>query len=182
MWIDLPALLSHHRWQYVKQKRAQHRTHPVFCIHKVMSKLKFILQATKFWDCLFHKSRQSFAVQSFNHVQLFLWSHWLQHTRLPCPSLSARVYTNSCPWCQWCHPTISSSVVPFSSCLQSSPASASFPMSRLFASGSKSIGKLEPQKILTVECFCSLHVELSSRKSCRVASCWEFGIHLNAIV
>jgi len=55
--------------------------------------------------------------------------HGLQHTRLPCPSLSPRVYSNSCPLSQWCHPTISSSVTPFSSCSQSFPASGSFPMS-----------------------------------------------------
>ena len=56
----------------------------------------------------------------------------LQHTRPPCPSPAPRVYSNSCPLSQWCHPTISSSVVPFSSCPQSLPASESFPMSQLF--------------------------------------------------
>ena len=55
-----------------------------------------------------------------------LWSHGLRHTRLPCPSPAPRVYSNSCPSSQWCHPAISSSVVPFSSCLQSFPASGSF--------------------------------------------------------
>ena len=69
-----------------------------------------------------------------------LQSHGLQHTRLPCPSPSPRVYPNSCPLSQWCHPTISSSVVPFSSCPQSLPASGSFPMSQLFAPGGQSIG------------------------------------------
>ena len=59
----------------------------------------------------------------------------LQHTRPPCPSPSPEVYSNSCPLSQWCHPTISSSVVPFSSCLQSFPASGSFPMSQFFTSG-----------------------------------------------
>ena len=60
--------------------------------------------------------------------------------RLPCPSPSPRVCSNSCPLRQWCHPTISSSVIPFSSCLQSFPASGSFPMSQFFASGGQSIG------------------------------------------
>ena len=69
----------------------------------------------------------------------FLWPHGLQYSRLPCPSLSPRVCSNSCLLSQWCHPTISSSVVPFSSCLQSFPASGSFPMSQLFASGGQSI-------------------------------------------
>ena len=60
--------------------------------------------------------------------------------QLPCPSPSPWAYSNSCPWSQWCHPTISSSVVPFSSCLQSFPASGSFPVSWLFTSGGQSIG------------------------------------------
>ena len=68
-----------------------------------------------------------------------LQSHGLQHTRPPCPSPTLRVYSNSCPLSRWCHPTISSSVVPFS-CLQSFPASGSFQMSQFFASGGQSIG------------------------------------------
>ena len=63
-----------------------------------------------------------------------------QHSRPPCPSPTPGVYPNSCPSSQWCHLTISSSVVPFSSCPQSLPASGSFPMSQLFASGGQSIG------------------------------------------
>ena len=66
--------------------------------------------------------------------------HGLQHTRIPCPSPSPRACSNSCPLSQWCHPTISSSVFPFSSCPQSFPASGSFSMSRLSASGGQSIG------------------------------------------
>ena len=73
-------------------------------------------------------------------VSTSLWPHGLQHARPPCPSSTPRVYSDSCPFNQWCHPTISSSVVPFSSCLQSFPASGSFPMSQLFASGAWSIG------------------------------------------
>ena len=69
-----------------------------------------------------------------------LWPHELQHTRPPCPSPTPRVYPNSCPLSRWCHPTISSSVVPFSSCLQSFPASGSFQMSQLFTSGGQRIG------------------------------------------
>ena len=69
-----------------------------------------------------------------------LWPHGLQHTRLPCPSSSPRVCSNSCPLSRQCHPTISSSVVPFSFCLQSFPASGSFPMNQLFTSGGQSIG------------------------------------------
>ena len=66
--------------------------------------------------------------------------HGLQHSRLPCSSPTPRAYWNSCPLSRWCHPTISSSVVPFSSCLQSFPAPGSFPMSHFFTSGGQSIG------------------------------------------
>ena len=66
--------------------------------------------------------------------------HELQHARPPCPSPTPRVHSNSCPSSQWCHPAISSSVVPFSSFPQSLPASESFPMSQLFTWGGQSIG------------------------------------------
>ena len=66
--------------------------------------------------------------------------HEPQHTRLPCPSATPRVYPNSCPLNRWCYLTISSSVIPFSSCLRSFPASGSFQMSQLFASGGQNIG------------------------------------------
>ena len=69
-----------------------------------------------------------------------LQPHGLQHTRLPCLSPTPRACLNSRPLSRWCHPTISSSVVPFSSCLQSFPASGSFPMSQLFTSGGQSVG------------------------------------------
>ena len=78
----------------------------------------------------------------FSHSVLSdsLRPHEPQHTRPPCPSPTPRVYSNSCPSSQWCHPAISSSVVPFSSCPQSLPASGSFAMSQLFAWGGQSIG------------------------------------------
>ena len=83
----------------------------------------------------------NFSVVQFSHsvVSDSLWAHGLQHTRPPCPSPTLRACSNSCPSCRWCHPTISSSVVPFSSCLQSFPASGSFPMSQFFTSGGQSI-------------------------------------------
>ena len=68
------------------------------------------------------------------------WPHGLQHARLPCPSRSPRVWSDSCPVSQWWHLTISPSVIPFSSCLQSLLASGSFPVSQFFASGGQSIG------------------------------------------
>ena len=77
-----------------------------------------------------------------------LQPHGLQHTRLPCPSPSPRACSNLGPLSQWCHPTISSSITPFSSCLQSFPASGSFPMSQLFTSGGQSIGASASTSVL----------------------------------
>ena len=82
--------------------------------------------------------------------------HDLQHARLCCPLLSPRVCSNSSPLSQWCHPTISSSVVLFSSCPQSSPATGSFPVSQLFASGGQSIGTSASASVLPMNikgCF-----------------------------
>ena len=85
---------------------------------------------------------------SFESSVQFSWSvmsdslppHGLQHARPPCPSPTPGACSNSCPSSQWCHPTISSCVIPFSSCLQSFPESGSFPMSQFFSSGGQSIG------------------------------------------
>ena len=77
----------------------------------------------------------------FSHsvVSSSLWHHGLQHTRLPCPSPTPGACSNSCPSSRWCHPTISSSVLPFCPHLQSFPASRSFPMNPFFASGGQNI-------------------------------------------
>ena len=79
-----------------------------------------------------------------------LQHHGLRHTRLPCPSLSPRVCSNSCPLSRWCHSTVSSSVIPFSSCLQSFPASGSFPVSWLLASSGQRIGVSASASVLPV--------------------------------
>ena len=91
------------------------------------------------WNCL--------SCYQFSSVQLnssvlsdSLWPHESQHASPPCPPQTPRVYSNSCPSSWWCHPAISSSVIHFSSCPQSLPASGSFPMSQLFAWGGQSIG------------------------------------------
>ena len=86
----------------------------------------------------------------FSHsvVLSSLWSHGLKHSRLPCPSPSARVCSNWCPLSQWCHPTISSSAIPFSSYLHSFPASESFPMSCLLASHGQSTGASASASVL----------------------------------
>ena len=88
-----------------------------------------------------------------------LQPHELQHARPPCPSPTPRVYSNSCPLSWWCHPAISSSVVPFSSCPQSLPASGSFPMSQLFAWGGPSIGVSASASVLPMNTqdWSSLH-------------------------
>ena len=78
-----------------------------------------------------------------------LQPHGLQHARPPCPSPTPGVYPNSCPLSQWCHPTISSSVVPFS-CPQSFPASGSFPMNQLFTSGGQSTGVSASTSVLPI--------------------------------
>ena len=77
-----------------------------------------------------------------------LWPHGLQHARPPCPSPTPGAYSNSCPLRQWCHPIISSSVLPFSSCPQSFPASGSFLMSWFFASGGQSTGASASASVL----------------------------------
>ena len=88
-----------------------------------------------------------FVVQSLSPADS-LRPHGLQHTRLPCPSLSPGICSNSFPSSWWCHPTISSSVVPFSSCLQFCPASRSFPVSQLFTSGDQNIGASASASVL----------------------------------
>ena len=108
---------------------------------------------------LFACSYLSFKVQwgliqsvQFSHsvVSDSLRPHEPQHARPPCPSPTPGVYSNSCPLSQWCHPTISSSVVPFFSCPQSLSASGSFPMSQLFAWGGQSIGVSASSSVLPV--------------------------------
>ena len=88
----------------------------------------------------------------FSHsvVSDSLRPHGLQHARPPYPSPTPKVYSNSCPLSWWCHPTISSSVVPFSSYLQSLPASESFPVSQFFATGGQSIGVSASASVLSV--------------------------------
>ena len=115
----------------------------------------FLSYATWFWffflrkrfKLLWAESIQISQSRNFLDVQFScsvmsdsLQPHGLQHVRPPCPSTTPGVYSNSCPLNRWCHPVISSSAVPFSSCLQSFPASQSFPMSQFFASGGQSIG------------------------------------------
>ena len=97
-------------------------------VSKIMSLLFFLI-------CCFRSDQISRSVMSDS-----LWPYEPQHARPPCPSPTPGVHPNPCLLSQWCHPTILSSVIPFSSCLQSFPASGSFPMSQPFASGGQGNG------------------------------------------
>ena len=109
-----------------------------------------LLMDSQDYDC--RKSVELSWVQfSRSVVSNPLWPHGLKHTRPPCPSPTPGVYSNSCPFSWWCHPTISSSVIPFSTCLQSFPASGSFPMSQFFASGGQSLGASTSASVLSID-------------------------------
>ena len=101
--------------------------------------------------CLRHILSRSVSQFSHSVVSDSFQPHILQHTRLPCPSPTPRVYSNSSPLSWWCHPTISSSVIPFSSHLQSFPASGPFQMSQLFAPSGQSIGVSAPASFLPMD-------------------------------
>ena len=110
--------------------------------HEIMNSwLKFLKQIRSHAVHWYMQHSLNSSVQ-FSHSVVCdsLRPHGLQHARPPCPSPTPGVHPNPCPLSQWCHPTISSSVIPFSSCPQSFPASGSFPMSQLFESGGQSIG------------------------------------------
>ena len=100
----------------------------------------FLMFISHMFCFLWWSASFSFHFSSFAQSCLILWPHGLQHARPPSPSPAPGSYSNSCPSCRWCHPTISSSVVPFSSRLQSFPASGSSQMSQIFTSGGQSIG------------------------------------------
>ena len=107
------------------------------CLHTDKGKKKNYFQNL---EVIFSKSKNYENSVQFSHlvVSNSLWSHGLQHARLSCPSPTPRAFSNSCPSSWWCHPTILSAVVRFSSSLQSFPASGSFLMSQCFPSGCES--------------------------------------------
>ena len=112
-----------------------------------LEKCVCLLPSITFVFCGVYAFHQFSSVQSLNRVQLFA-TPWT--TAPPCPSPAPGVHPNSCPLSQWCHPTISSSVVPFSFCPRSFPASGSFQVSQLFASGGQSIGVSASASVLPV--------------------------------
>ena len=101
---------------------------------------------------IFQDTHQLLVSVQFTHSVMSdsLRPHRRQHARLPCPSPTPGACSNSCPSSWWCHPTNSSSVIPFSSCLQPFPASGSFPMSQFFASGGESIGTSASISVLSM--------------------------------
>ena len=109
---------------------------PIFCLENSMDRVAWWAKSTWRYQILKIKSIQF----SCSVVSDYLRPYELQHARTPCPSPTTGVHPNSCPLSRWCHPAILSSVIPFSSCPQSLPASDSFPMSQLFAWGGQSIG------------------------------------------
>ena len=112
------------------------------CIYNVY------IRPNSLWPSRIYGTNSSFSWVHLSHsvVSDSLWPHRLQHARLPCPSPTTRACSNSCPLSWWCHLTMSSSVVCFS-CLQSFPASGSFPMSQFFASVLVNVGKGLPVSI-----------------------------------
>ena len=102
----------------------------------------FLLFPTKQYLLIWNRYKQYINPTFSSVMSDCLQPHGPQHARLSCPSPTPRVYSNSCPLSWWCHPTISASIFPFSSRLQSSPASGSFPVSQFFTSGGQTIGAL----------------------------------------
>ena len=129
------------------------------CVYKNISSIQFSWSCRTCcdtMDCIYLRPKKTF----YKHKYLLTFVHIDQSTRLTCVVHKAYfpvhhlllelTYSNSCPSSQWCHPTISSFVVPFSSCLQSFPASGSFPMSQFFAPGGQSIGVSASASVLPV--------------------------------
>ena len=147
---NLPGVYADRHKLYTQQYVRRHvymfkaiipQLHWSFFLHTKVKKLKHTFKGRKKkgTNWVLGIITESFSSVQFSRsvVSDSLWPHGPHHARPRCPSPTPRVYWNSCPLSQWCHPTISSSVVPFSSCLQSFPASGSFQMSQLFTKEQK---------------------------------------------
>ena len=122
--------------------------HPIIIVYFILlSWPKCVLCICFFWVYRIYINSLQF---SCSVMYISLWPHGLQQARLPCTSPTPGAYPNSCPLSQWCHPTIASSVIPFSSCLQSFPPSRSFQMSQFFVSGGQSIGVSASTSVLQI--------------------------------
>ena len=154
-WVDLSVFLVTRFWANLVKKFGEYpslsvkqRYYLLTCPPQyIFSQLAMASYLWSQWEegnqksdwKVFHERRQSVQC-SCSVMSNSLQNHESQHARPPCPSPTRRVHPNPCPSSQWCHPAISSSIIPFSSCPQSLPASESFPMSQLFPWGGQSIG------------------------------------------
>ena len=150
---------SHHINLYNAPDRYAGRPPSCLVANTTLHASTFFFRLIDLWPCVFKvlctvspphtKEFHSESASQFSHSVMSdsLWPHGLQHARLPCPSLTPRAYSNSCPSSQWCHPTISSSVVPFSH-LQFFPTSGSFPRGQSFTSGGQSLGVSASSSVL----------------------------------
>ena len=126
-----PSMVRDNIFEPKKEVRNKKERHLFYSFTDLISLTTFYPNWVAFlWSVQFSRSVMSDS----------LWPYETQHARPPCPAPTPRVYSNSRPLSRWCHPIISSSIVPYSSCLQSCPASGSFPRSQLFISGGQSIG------------------------------------------
>ena len=133
--------ISWELWRNANSQVPPYQTYQILQVLAPVMNSKNILEDFNTYSILRTSTLNWFSVQySRSIVSDSLWPHESQHVRPPCPSPTPGVHSNSCPSSRWCHPAISSSVVPFSSRPQSLPASGSFPMSQHFASGGQSIG------------------------------------------
>ena len=141
---------EHCCWKGERQKR---KTQLKYWIETIIIISVYDYLLSYYWELIGNFNTFSSSVQfSRSVVPDPLWPHESQHARPPCPSPSPRVHSDSRPSSPWCHPAISSNVIPFSSCPQSLPASESFPMSQLFAWGGDSTGASALASFLPKKC------------------------------
>ena len=138
----------------ITKQRYIHNSQTCWSSQNLESFIKILNPRWRWTESIFPRSTEtqlSLVIDQFSSVAqscLTLRLHEPKYARPPCPSPTPGVHPNPCPLSRWCHPTISSSVVPFSSCPQSFPASGSFQMSQLFASGGQSIGVSASSSVL----------------------------------